>query len=137
MELLQPGNDDLPPEVDVTPDDPAVFQYSGGTTGIPKGAIGLHRNLVANTIQFRTWLAGMQEGRETVLTAIPLYHVYSMVIAMSMGIALGGRLILIVDPRNFTDLLEKIDQYRPSIFPGVPGLYHGINQHPDVLTGKI
>jgi long-chain acyl-CoA synthetase len=136
MELLQPGNDDSPPEVDITPDEPAVFQYSGGTTGIPKGAIGLHHNLVANTIQFRTWLVGMQEGRETVLTAIPLYHVYSMVIAMSMGIALGARLILIVDPRNFTDLLEKIDHYRPSIFPGVPGLFHGINQHPDVQTGK-
>jgi long-chain acyl-CoA synthetase len=136
MELLQSDNNDSPPEVEVTPDDSAVFQYSGGTTGIPKGAIGLHRNLVANTIQFRTWLAGMQEGRETVLTAIPLYHVYSMVIAMSMGIALGARLILIVDPRNFTDLLEKIEQYRPSIFPGVPGLYHGINQHPGVLMGK-
>jgi len=136
MEMLQFGDEDEVPEVEVTPDDPAVFQYSGGTTGTPKGAIGLHRNLVANTIQFRAWLAGMQEGQETVLTAIPLYHVYGMVIAMSMGIALGARLILTLDPRNFTDLLEKIERYRPSIFPGVPGLYHGINQHPDVQVGK-
>jgi long-chain acyl-CoA synthetase len=136
LELLQFGDEEEYPEVEVTPDDPAVFQYSGGTTGTPKGAIGLHRNLVANTIQFRTWLAGMQDGQETVLTAIPLYHVYGMVIAMSMGIAIGARLILILDPRNFTDLLEKIERYRPSIFPGVPGLYHGINQHADVQAGK-
>ena len=66
LELLQFGDDEEYTEVEVTPDDPAVFQYSGGTTGTPKGAIGLHRNLVANTIQFRAWLAGMQDGQETV-----------------------------------------------------------------------
>jgi len=136
LEFLQPLGNDGRPDVEVNQNDPAVFQYSGGTTGIPKGAIGLHRNLVANTVQFRTWLTGMQEGEETILTAIPLYHVYGMVIAMSMGIALGARLILTVDPRNFQDLLEKIDRYHPTIFPGVPGLYHGINQYPDVQAGN-
>jgi long-chain acyl-CoA synthetase len=70
----------------ITPDSPAVFQYSGGTTGTPKAAVGLHRNLVANTVQFRHWLAGLRDGDETVLLAIPLYHVYGMVVGMSVGV---------------------------------------------------
>jgi len=136
LELLQQaGEEDTSPAVPVQPGDPAVFQYSGGTTGIPKGAIGLHRNLTANSVQFRTWLAG-REGCETILTVIPLYHVYGMVIAMSMGVSLGARLVLCMDPRNLTDVLEKIDRYQPSIFPGVPGLYHAINQHPEVKAGR-
>lgn len=136
MDLLQPGQEDNHLTIMVTPEDPAVIQYSGGTTGTPKGAIGLHRNLVANTLQFRAWLSDMKDGRETVLTAIPLYHVYGMVIGMSMGIALGASLVLVSDPRNMADLLEKIQRYHPSIFPGVPGMYHAINQYPDVQAGR-
>lgn len=136
MDLLHPEGDENRPMIEVFSSDPAVFQYSGGTTGTPKGAIGNHCNLVANTLQFKSWLAGMHDGKETLLTAIPLYHVYGMVIAMNMGIAMGARLVLSVDPRNFSDLLLKIQKYRPTIFPGVPGLYHGINQHPDVQAGK-
>lgn len=136
MDLLQPGQAAKTPSIVVTSEDPAVIQYSGGTTGTPKGAIGLHRNLVANTLQFRAWLSEMKDGRETELTAIPLYHVYGMVIGMSMGVAMGARLVLISDPRNLADLLEKIQRYHPSIFPGVPGMYHAINQHPDVQAGR-
>lgn len=123
--------------VEVTPDDVAIFQYSGGTTGIPKGAIGLHRNLVANTLQFKHWLHGLEEGKEVVLTAIPLYHVYGMVIAMSMGIALGATLVMIHDPRDVQDILRNIDIYNATLFPGVPSMYNAINQHPDVLVGKF
>lgn len=136
LSLLCIGAEFLSPRRIIQPDDPAVFQYSGGTTGTPKGAIGLHRNLVANTLQFKIWLSEMKDGQETILTAIPLYHVYGMVIAMSMGIALGARLVLTTDPRNILELLRLIEQYRPTIFPGVPGLYHGINQHPDVQAGR-
>ncbi len=118
-------------------DDPAIFQYSGGTTGVPKAAVGLHRNLVANTLQFRYWLAGMQDGREVVLAAIPLYHVYGMVIAMNVGVALGASLLLVQNPRNIQDILEQIQRYRATLFPGVPSLYQAINNHPDVAAGKI
>jgi len=65
-----------PIDVQVSPDDPAIFQYSGGTTGTPKCAIGLHRNLVANVYQFNQWLVNTEPGKETVLVAIPIYHVY-------------------------------------------------------------
>jgi long-chain acyl-CoA synthetase len=112
--------------------DAAIFQYSGGTTGIPKAAIGLHRNLVANTLQFRHWLHDLKEGQETVLAAIPLYHVYGMVIAMSMGIALGANLVLIPNPRDIEDVLRNIAKYEATIFPGVPNMYQAINRFSQV-----
>jgi long-chain acyl-CoA synthetase len=120
----------------ITPEDVAIFQYTGGTTGIPKGAIGLHRNMVANTMQFKSWLVGLEQGKETVLTAIPLYHVYGMVIAMSMGVALAANLVLIPNPRNIHDILANIEKYQTTLFPGVPNMYHSINHHPDVIAGK-
>jgi len=120
----------------VGPEDVAIFQYSGGTTGIPKAAIGLHRNLVANTLQFSRWLVGLEDGKEVVLAAIPLFHVYGMVIAMSMGIAIGASLVLIPNPRDIANILENIQRYKATLFPGVPNMYSAINHHPDVLAGK-
>jgi long-chain acyl-CoA synthetase len=119
------------------PDDVAIFQYSGGTTGTPKAAIGSHRNLVSNTIQFRRWLVGLEDGKEIVLAAIPLYHVYGMVIAMSLGISLGATLVLIPNPRNLDDILDNIARYKATLFPGVPNIYQAISRHPDVTSGKV
>lgn len=76
----------VPVNVDINPDDPAVFQYSGGTTGIPKCAIGLHRNLVANVYQFNHWLVNTEPGKETILVAIPVYHVYGMVLGLNLAV---------------------------------------------------
>jgi long-chain acyl-CoA synthetase len=135
-DLIQsyPGGD-LPTEP-VTPDDPAIFQYTGGTTGIPKCAVGLHRNLVANALQFRHWLANVEEGRETVLVAIPMYHVYGMVLGMSLGIMLGARIVLAPDPRDINRLLSTLEGQKVTIFPGVPSLYNAIIQHPGVQAGQ-
>lgn len=126
--------DDL--RVEVNGEDAAVFQYSGGTTGIPKGAVGLHRNLAANTLQFRHWLVGLEDGQETVLLAIPMYHVYGMVIGINVGICLGAGLVLIADARNLEALLQSAEKYRVTFFPGVPTLFHLISQHPDVVRRK-
>ncbi|HWR66274.1 MAG TPA: long-chain fatty acid--CoA ligase [Bellilinea sp.] len=120
----------------ISPNDVAIFQYSGGTTGTPKAAIGLHRNLVANTTMFRRWLVGLHDGQETVLAAIPLFHVYGMVIAMSVGMGLGASLVLVQNPRNLEELLSAIQKYRPTLFPGVPSMYQAINQHPEVVAGN-
>ncbi|WP_299027913.1 long-chain fatty acid--CoA ligase [uncultured Thermanaerothrix sp.] len=136
-ELLHAGFEGLPALPILGPDDVAVFQYSGGTTGTPKAAIGLHRNLVANTLQFRHWLVGMQEGNEVVLAAIPLFHVYGMVIAMSVGIALGASLVLIPDARDTDQVIHHIQAYRATLFPGVPWLYQAINRHPSVLARAV
>ncbi len=124
------------PKVDIGPDDTAMFQYSGGTTGISKGAVALHRNLVANTLQIRTWLVGTEEGKETILMAIPLYHVYGMVLGMLFAMRLGAAMVLIHNPRDLKDILTSIQKYKTSIFPGVPNLYNAINNHPHVQAGK-
>ena len=120
----------------ITPEDVAVLQYTGGTTGTPKGAVGLHRNLAANTLQFRCWLSGLTDGREVALVAIPLFHVYGMVIGMSVSVALGASMVLLPNGRDITAILQQIEQYHATLFPGVPALYHAVNQHPDVLAGR-
>ena len=124
------------PKVDVGPDDMALFQYSGGTTGISKGAIAMHRNLVANALQIRSWFVNAQEGKETVLMAIPLFHVYGMVAGMLFGIRSGATLVMVPNPRDLKDVLTNIQKYHTTIFPGVPTLYNAINNHPDVKAGK-
>ena len=123
----------LPP---VSTADVALFQYSGGTTGISKGAVVLHRNLVSNTLQFRSWMVNLQPGQETSLLAIPLYHVYGMVCGMSLSMALGAGMVLIPSARNMDGLLANIQKHHPTYFPAVPTLYNAINNHPDVQAGK-
>jgi long-chain acyl-CoA synthetase len=123
--------------VDVSPDDPAVFQYSGGTTGTPKCAVGLHRNLVANVYQFNHWLVNTKPGKETILIAIPVYHVYGMVLGMNLAVKMGARMLLIDNPRNLDNLLSAIEEYHATVFPGVPNLYAAINQYSPVLAGKF
>ncbi len=124
------------PKVDVTPDDEAVFQYSGGTTGTPKAAIALHRNLVANTLQIRYWMPNAIDGEEVVLMAIPLYHVYGMVAGMLFGMAVGATLVMIPNARDIKDDLDNLQKYKATIFPAVPTLYNAINNWPDVVAGK-
>lgn len=124
------------PETAVDAEDVAIFQYSGGTTGVPKGAVALHRNLVANALMFRRWLVGLHEGQETTLMAIPMYHVYGMVVGMMVSILLDARMVLVPDPRNLAELLANIETYRASFFPGVPTMYALINQNADVQAGR-
>ena len=135
-DLLAENAQGAPVDVRVDPNDPAVFQYSGGTTGIPKCAIGLHRNLVANVIQFNHWLVNTQPGEETVLVAIPIYHVYGMVLGMNLAVWMGARMILISDPRDLTGLLDAIQNFKATIFPGVPNIYAAINRYPAVVGGQ-
>jgi long-chain acyl-CoA synthetase len=124
------------PKVDVSPDDTAIFQYSGGTTGVPKAAVAMHRNVVANTLQIKNWMTGLEEGKEVVLMGIPLFHVYGMVAGMNFGIVVGANLVMVPNARDLKDVLVNISKYRASIFPGVPTLYNAINNHPDVKAGK-
>ncbi|MCP4141100.1 MAG: long-chain fatty acid--CoA ligase [Chloroflexi bacterium] len=124
------------PRLEIGPDDPCLFQYSGGTTGVPKGAVALHRNIVANSLQISSWMTDLEEGKEVVLMGIPLFHVYGMVAGMNFGFANGATLVMVPNPRDLKDVLENISKYKASIFPGVPTLYNAINNHPDVLAGK-
>jgi long-chain acyl-CoA synthetase len=132
-QIMGEFNADLSIDVSVGPDDPAVFQYSGGTTGTPKCAVGLHRNLVANVHQFSHWLVNTESGVETVLVAIPMYHVYGMVLGMNLAVKMGARMVLISNPRDMVGLLQAIETYKAAVFPGVPNIYAGINRFPPVL----
>jgi len=124
------------PQVEVTADDVALFQYSGGTTGDSKGAIALHRNLVANAMQIASWLPDVAEGKEVVMMAIPLFHVYGMVAGMCFAIKAAAAMVMIPDPRDMKDVLTSIQKYHVTVYPGVPTMYNAINNHPDVLAGK-
>jgi long-chain acyl-CoA synthetase len=120
------------PKVTVTADDKALFQYSGGTTGVPKAAVALHRNLVANSVQIRAWLADCQEGKEVMLTAIPLFHVYGMVVGMIAAVQMVAQIVVVPNPRDLASVVDAIDTYRPTLFPGVPRMYNGINNYPEI-----
>ncbi len=124
------------PKVEIGPDDVALFQYSGGTTGVSKAAKATHRNLVANTLQIISWMPNLEPSKDLVLMAIPLFHVYGMVAGMLFGVSAGAGLVMIPNPTDLHDLFSNIKKFRPSIFPGIPRLYNAINNHPDVVAGK-
>src|SRR3972149_1089610 len=89
-DLLERHKGSPRPVARIGTDDTALFQYSGGTTGVSKGAVATHRNVVANTLQIKSWMTGLQEGGEVVLMAIPLFHVYGMVAGMNFGMVVGA-----------------------------------------------
>jgi long-chain acyl-CoA synthetase len=127
------------PDVAVTPDDVALFQYTGGTTGISKAAISTHRALVANTLQQDAFLSvdGTPGVQEVFLGAIPMFHVFGMVAVLSVGVYLGGKIVLVPNPRDIDDVLGVIATFQPTLFHGVPALYNAINNHPDVKSGAV
>jgi long-chain acyl-CoA synthetase len=125
------------PRLEITGDDMALLQYSGGTTGLSKGAIATHAGLVATTRQITAWFVDLREGQEVTLMAIPLFHVYGMIAGMALAIACGASLVMVPNPRDLDDLLENIDKYHPTIFPGVPTMYNAINHHPSVKAGRV
>jgi len=124
------------PKIDISPDDIAIFQYSGGTTGVSKGAVATHFNVVAGSLQLKEWNSTLEEGKEIVLMAIPLFHVYGAVAGMHTGMAGGASMVMVPNARDIKDVLENIKKFRPTIFPGVPTLYNALNYHPDVISGK-
>jgi long-chain acyl-CoA synthetase len=136
QEVLAAHEKSSRPAVDVGPEDVALFQYSGGTTGVSKAAVATHRNLVANSLQIRSWMTQARDGQETVLMAIPMFHVYGMVAGMSFAVRSGASMVMIPNPRDMKDVLETIDKYQPTVFPGVPTMYNAINNSPDVAAGK-
>jgi long-chain acyl-CoA synthetase len=125
------------PEVDVGPDDIALFQYTGGTTGVPKAAVILHRNLVANALQASAFLPDVEIPEEIHLAAIPLFHVFGMVAVMAWAWSLSAAMILVTNPRDIDALLKAISKYKPTLFMGVPTMYNAINHHPDIAKYDV
>lgn len=117
--------------------DVALFQYSGGTTGIPKAAVALHQNVVANVMQIKNWMTFAVPGEEVTLMAIPLYHVYGMVCGLLFSISIRSAMVLIKNAGDFLKILKSIQKYKASYFPGVPTMFNAFVNHPSVLQGKF
>jgi long-chain acyl-CoA synthetase len=121
----------IAPSVPVDPaTDTAVFQFTGGTSGLPKAAELTHRNLVANIAQINAWVPSLQPGGEKLLLALPAFHVYGMTVGMLTCLNLGGELVLAPDPRNTLHLLQIIAREKITVYPGVPAMYIAIINHP-------
>lgn len=135
-----------PPNITIHPDDTALILYTGGTTGIPKGAELTHYNLVSNGLQISDWIYLVEEdvdrpgriehGKEVFIGALPWYHSYGLTLTMLMGTWYAGQLICIPDPRAgkppFTELLHEIQKTKGTVLSCVPALYAAIVNHPDV-----
>jgi len=124
----------------VKPDDVAVLQYTGGTTGVSKGAVLLQRNLVANLLQTDDWfepaLKKIPAGEQmNTVCALPLYHIFAFTVGMMMSMRVGGKLILIPNPRDFPAVLAELAKHKIHFFPAVNTLFNGLANHPDF--GKV
>jgi long-chain acyl-CoA synthetase len=112
--------------VDVAPSDIAFLQYTGGTTGTPKGAALTHRNIIANVQQHHAHCASRLEGRVVVITAIPLFHIYAMTVSCLLGLKIGATNVLIPNPRDIRGLTKELKRHRFSCFPGVNALFKAL-----------
>lgn len=131
-EALSIGSQKPFQKIDVHLDDLAFLQYTGGTTGIAKGAMLTHGNMCANMLQGLEWVHSvLKEGQETVITALPLYHVFSLTVNFMLFIALGGHDVLIVNPRDLTGFIKEFKKYPVTFFSGVNTLFNALLHHPD------
>ena len=124
---------------EIKADDVAVLQYTGGTTGVSKGAVLLNRNLIANVLQNEAWgdplFKKIPSGEQaTVVCALPLYHIFAFTYCMMLAMRLGGKLILIANPRDMPGMLKELAQHRIHIMPAVNTLFNGMANHPDFNT---
>ena len=117
--------------VRVSPDDVALLQYTGGTTGTPKGVMLTHRNLVANTLQCCHWMPSLRKGEERFLAVLPFFHVYGMSACQNLSMSVAGCLTLL--PRfQVSEVLKTIEQDQITVFPGIPAMYSAINNYQDL-----
>jgi len=121
------------------PDDIAVLQYTGGTTGVSKGAVLLHRNVIANVLQSEAWngpaMASLPAGEQPVyVCALPLYHVFAFTVNMMLGLRSGAKNILIPNPRDLSAVLKELAGCKVNTFPAVNTLFNSLANHPDFNT---
>ncbi|PUE52448.1 long-chain-fatty-acid--CoA ligase [Limnohabitans sp. 2KL-51] len=124
---------------ELTADDIAVLQYTGGTTGVSKGAVLLHSNVIANVLQSEAWNAPVMKRipageQPTSVCALPLYHIFAFTVNMMLGLRMGGKTILIPNPRDLPAVLKELSKHTFHSFPAVNTLFNGLANHPDFNT---
>lgn len=121
---------------EIKPDDVAVLQYTGGTTGVSKGAVLLHRNVIANVLQSEAWNSPVMSKvpaneQSTGVCALPLYHIFAFTVGMMLSMRTGAKLILIPNPRDLPAVLKELSKHTFHSFPAVNTLFNGLANHPD------
>jgi long-chain acyl-CoA synthetase len=121
---------------EIKPEDVAVLQYTGGTTGVSKGAVLLHRNVIANVLQSEAWnqpVMGRVPASEqpTSVCALPLYHIFAFTVGMMLNLRTGGKVLLIPNPRDLPAVLKELSKHKFHSFPAVNTLFNGLANHPD------
>jgi long-chain acyl-CoA synthetase len=138
QDLLASHRNTARPDVTVGPDDRAVILSSGGTTGTPKGVVGLHRHYVMAGLQLYEWTkSAKQPWTDVIMLPLPLFHVYANVGVQPLAFVGPNPLSIVPNPRDIGDVLKTIKQVKPTFFNGVPTLYNAMLNHPDVRTGKV
>ena len=120
-----------PPAVAIGMDDVAALQYTGGTTGVSKGAMLTHRNLSCNVQQSMTWMH-MAHGSEVILSALPLFHVFGMTVCMNFPIGAAATMVLLPNPRDISAIVKAVVKHRITMFMGVPAMFQAFNLYPGI-----
>lgn len=137
-DMIRAGRDLTFTRADITPDDPAVLLMSGGTTGTPKGVLGRHAAYVLTGLQVAAWTASvLGKGDSVLMLPLPLFHVYANIGVQPLAIITANPIALVPNPRDMKDLLATIRKVRPKFMTGVPTLFVGMLNHPDVRAGKV
>ena len=119
-----------PPHVPIKMDDLAVLQYTGGTTGVAKGAMLTHRNLSCNVQQVAAWFVGARPGKEVMLGCLPFFHVFGLTVAMNLPVFMAAATVVVPNPRDIRQMISDIAKHRVTLFPGVPAMFNAIVNSP-------
>lgn len=125
-DTLNKGADLIFEPINLKGEDTAFLQYTGGTTGRSKGAVLTHRNMVANLLQCREWFIGLDSGKETTITALPLYHIFALTVNALLMLHIGAKNILITNPRDMNAFLKELKKHPFSIFTGLNTLFNSL-----------
>jgi long-chain acyl-CoA synthetase len=126
------------PDVKVSPGDKALFLFSGGTTGVPKGAIGTHQGMVMSGMQLHAWFGVILKDWDDILVQVlPLFHVYGNVGVLATALIGHSPVALVPNPRDMKDLISTIKKVKPTFMPAVPALFVNLLKHPDIRSGKV